>query len=116
MVIVEEKDHGELHPFIDKKTMGVENVRLSPSLTDTQAEELRGMIHKFEEVFSDLPGRTEVVRCELQCSTEEPVHVKQYPLPLAMQEVIESEIEEMLKQGIIERANSPYNAPLVVVK
>lgn len=47
MVIAEEKDHGELHTFIDKKTMGVENVRLSPSLTDTQAEQLRGMIHKF---------------------------------------------------------------------
>lgn len=56
MVIAQQNDHGEVHNYIDKKNMGVESVRFNQSLAAPQVEALRGLIHKFEEVFSDVPG------------------------------------------------------------
>lgn len=60
-VIAEDTDHGQVQTYNDKKTMGVESVMWNPDLQATQVEELKGVIHKFEEVFSYLPGWTEVV-------------------------------------------------------
>ncbi|EEC11289.1 polyprotein of retroviral origin, putative, partial [Ixodes scapularis] len=51
-----------------------------------------------------------------QLTTPQPIHVRQYPLPLAVQDVVENEITEMLKLDVIERCTSSYNAPVVIVK
>lgn len=47
--------------------------------------------------------------------TQEPTVKKQYPLPLASLQVIEKEVDSMLKLGVIEPAVSPYCAPVVLV-
>ena len=41
---------------------------------------------------------------------------KPYPLPYNMREVIEKEVRDMLKLGVIEPTQSPYSSPLHLVK
>ena len=46
----------------------------------------------------------------------DPVHSKPYPIPHAMQEVVEKELETMLSLGIIEPSTSAYASPIVIVR
>ena len=48
--------------------------------------------------------------------SDEPVKVKQYPLPHSQQELVKKEVQEMLRAGIIERSSSPYSSPILLVK
>ena len=48
--------------------------------------------------------------------TDEPVRSKPYPVPHAMKDTMKSEIDSMLKLGIIVPIESPYASPVVMVK
>lgn len=116
MIVTEEKDDIQVETCNYHKSMGLEKVVINPSLGMKEAAELQALLEKYGELLSDMPGRTNVIECKLDCTTATPVYVKQYPLPLMLQESVEKEVDEMLRLGIIERSTSPYNAPLVVVK
>ena len=53
--------------------------------------------------------------CEIRLTTEDPVWCKPYPVPYARREAIKQEVNKMLELGVIERSNSPYAAPVVMV-
>ena len=57
-----------------------------------------------------------MVEHEIVVTSKEPVSLKSYPTPYHLQTEIDTELEIMLKNGIIERSESAYAAPLVVVK
>jgi len=42
--------------------------------------------------------------------------VQPYPIPFAVREAVKSEDEEMCRLGVIERSDSPYSSPLLLVK
>ena len=74
---------------------------------------------KFHDVFSkskfDL-GRCNTIEHSIRVKEEEPVHVKQFPLPYADRETAKEWVQELLKQGAIEVSRSAYNSPLFFVK
>lgn len=43
------------------------------------------------------------------------VQVHARPILLALKEVIEQEVQQMLKLGVIEESSSPWRSPLVLV-
>ncbi|KAK8776894.1 hypothetical protein V5799_029762 [Amblyomma americanum] len=116
MVISEESDAGEVPTFNSRKTMGPEDAVLNPTLDAEQTAQLKCLLERYGTVFSDLPGKTKIIACKLRLTTEQPVHVRRYPLPLIAHKSVEKEVEEMLRLGIIERTESAYNSPLIVVK
>lgn len=44
-----------------------------------------------------------------------PINTKPYRLPEAHKAEIETQIDKLVKQGVVEESNSPYNSPLLVV-
>lgn len=52
----------------------------------------------------------------MKIKTETPVNVKQYPLPLATRASVEEQVQAMLRLGILEISDSPFNAPVLIVK
>ena len=52
----------------------------------------------------------------IEVTTDQPVRTKVYPLPYAVRELIQKEVNEMLRMGIIEPSNSTYNSSVVMVK
>ncbi|KAM7284397.1 uncharacterized protein ISCGN_001491 [Ixodes scapularis] len=92
------------------------DVRLSDCLGEDQQKQLRDVISEHSCIFSDVPGKTDWAECRLELTTDTPVHVKQYPLPFATREGVEREVQEMERLGIIEKSQSPYNAPVLLVK
>lgn len=52
----------------------------------------------------------------MKVTTDTPIQVHQYPIPFSIQETVQEEVKEMLQRGIIEPSESPYQAPIVMVK
>lgn len=89
---------------------------INPELDVRQNTELIRLLEEYEDIFSDVPGKTDLVKHEIHVTSTEPTRSKAYPTPYHLQKEIDREIETMLSNGIIERSESPYAAPLVVVK
>ena len=47
---------------------------------------------------------------------DEPVRAKQYPIPHALRDECRSEIEEILKRGVVEPSSSSYPNPIVLLR
>ena len=73
-------------------------------------------MQEFSETFSDKPGRTSLLDHDIKLTTDTPVRVKQYPLPFSMLETVGDEVRSMIDLGVVERSDSPYCSPVVIVK
>ncbi|CAF1639495.1 unnamed protein product, partial [Didymodactylos carnosus] len=83
-------------------------------LDDRQKQQLRGLLSKFEECFSDTPGRTDILKHHIDTGDSRPIKLRPYRVSPPLKRIISEEISQMLKQGIIEQANSPYAAPVTL--
>ncbi|XP_064469791.1 uncharacterized protein LOC135384523 [Ornithodoros turicata] len=92
------------------------HVVFEANLTQQQRKEAGQLVHKFQEIMSDVPGQTSVTTCQLEMTTPTPVHTKQYPLPFAVRKAVEEEVQAMLRMGIIEKSTSAYDSPVLVVR
>lgn len=110
----EDKEVLELYNCVQKETF--KDVDINPNLSTKQKNELLSLLEEYSEIFSDVPGKTDLVRHEIQVTSTEPIRSKAYPTPYHLQQEIDREIETMLRNGIIERSEASYAAPLVVVK
>lgn len=61
-------------------------------------------------------GRSTVVPVDIKTIDEEPVHCHPYRVSSVQREIIDKQVEEMLKLGVIRESTSPYAAPVVLVK
>lgn len=93
------------------------NIR-TEHLTKEQKEHLQEIIFRHRELFTE-PNETltytSAVIAEIHTKTEEPIYSRYYPYPMHLKEEVEKQIEDLLKQGIIQPSRSPYNSPIWVV-
>ena len=93
----------------------ISDVELSKELSKEQQEDIRKMLKRRKELFTDLPGRAGVIRHSLTLTDDKPIRSKPYPLPYAKRANLKEEIDKMLKAEIIRESNSPYASPIVIV-
>ena len=121
--IDEEEDTGELQ----RKGLSIETLNLRQSetfrdvhmgeeLDDQQKQEMLSVLKEFEDVLSDVPGRTSAYVYDIKLTSSTPVRRKPYPTPQALQAEFRKEVQAMLEAGIIEPSDSPYSSPPVIVK
>ncbi|XP_064470233.1 uncharacterized protein LOC135384984 [Ornithodoros turicata] len=97
-------------------TEDAKDVVISSEICAEERREIELLLDQYGTVFSDVPGKTDLVQCRLQMTTDRPIYVKQYPLPYALRESVQEEVERMLQMGVIEPSESAYNSPVVIVK
>ena len=85
-------------------------------LSAAQQSEIRELLDEYSEIFSDVPRVTHLIEHKVELTETEPIKHKPYPIPYKMQEIIDKEIDEMLRMGVIEHSEAPYASPLVLVK
>ena len=78
--------------------------------------EMKDILKDFPDVFTDIPGKTNLVECDITLTSQEPVKVKQYPMPYSMTDDLKKEVQQMLELGVIEHSESPYNFPIVMIR
>ena len=94
----------------------VEDVGISSELDPEQSKQVKRLLQNHRKVMTDAPGRTNLAYHEIKTTSTEPIRSKPYPLPYALRETVNREIDDMLRLGIIERSDSPYASPIVLVK
>ena len=94
----------------------VSDVHICPELSETQKEELHQLLDEYHDIFSDLPGETKLAEHKIQLRDNNPIRTKQCPIPHSLRDVVKSEVDEMCRMGVIERSQSPYSSPLLLIK
>ena len=85
-------------------------------LTHEQAYEMAKIIHRHKGIFSDLPGKTNVIQHDIIVTDDKPVRLKPYTIPIHLRDNLQKEIDELVSMGLIEPSNSAYASPIVLVK
>ena len=111
-----EETDADLDLYSNQQTETYKDVQIDESLSVEQQQELKELIKEYQDVFTDIPGRTNLGEHSIQLTSADPVRSKPYPLPHSMLEAVEKELESMLQLGIIEPSSSAYASPIVVVK
>jgi len=89
---------------------------VNPELTEERRGAVMKVLEEFHDVFTDVPGLTNLGEHSITLTTEEPIHSRPYSLPHSMQKKVEKELDDMLKLGIIEPSTSSYSSPIVFVR
>jgi hypothetical protein len=102
-------------PLGDAKE-GVDQVGVSGELTKDQRQQIKAVLDKYSDVFTDKPGCTTLVDFKIHLNTTDPIRIKGYPVPYNAREAVDEEVSKMLDLGVIEPSNSPYSSPVVLVR
>jgi len=94
----------------------IKDVHIASTLTEDQGSEINTVLEQFRDILTDLPGRTTLAEHKITLTTNEPIRVKQYPLPYNTKQDIQKEVEVMLSLDVIEPSESPYSSPVVIVR
>ena len=73
------------------------------------------MLEKYEDVVTNIPGKTDLVVHDIKLKDKRPIFKKPYCLPFALRAQVKQEIDNMKAAGIIENSQSPWAAPIVCV-
>jgi len=85
-------------------------------LTQLQQTELDKLLAKYADIFSDTPGKTSFATHHIALVLDtKPVSLSPYRLHPEKAKLVQKEIDEMLKMGIITHSDSPWASPIVIV-
>ena len=70
----------------------IRDIKLGVDLTREQQDQIMGVLKKHETIFTDLPGKTNLIQHKICLTDNTPIKSKPYPLPYAMREELKGEI------------------------
>lgn len=96
-----------------KNSLGINNypVELRPIITEICKKYIG-----FFKVDSESLTYANSITHKIDLTDDIPINVKQYRYPQLLQNEIEKQVQQMLKDKIIEESDSPYNSLLWIVK
>ena len=112
--IVDEGELLELGGHGRKETS--RDVKLGFGLTKSQEENVWQVLGASNSVFTDVPGKSNVIQHQITLTDSTSIPSKPNPLPYAIRENLTTEIQEMIDLGIIRASTSSYASPIVIVK
>ena len=91
-------------------------MKLGLELTKSQEENVWLDLGAYDSVFTDMPGKSNVIQHQITLTDSTPIRSKPYLLPYAIRENLKTKIQEMLDLGRIRASTLPYASPIVIVK
>ena len=67
-------------PTLESKE-SYKDVKIADTLSDEQRSQVTDLLYEYRDIFTDVPGTTNLGVHAIELTTEEPVRVKQYPMP-----------------------------------
>ena len=89
-------------PRADRKE-NIGDVKLSDELTADERSMLLKTLQQYDETLTDVPGRTDVITCDIKLTTDQPIRTGAYPVPYSVRQIIKDEVTSMLSLGVIEQ-------------
>ena len=81
-------------------------------------EQIRRIIETYYHLFllkGDPPPRTHVLEHHINTIDDRPIFTKQYRYPPALHHEVREQVNNLLKDNVIQPSESPYNSPLWIV-
>ena len=95
---------------------GVHDVKLGDEeLPEDQRRVLKDLVLRYPDVFTDMPGETDVIQHQIRLTDDTPIRCKPYPLPYAMREELRNEVDTLLEMGVVRPSTSPYASPIIIM-
>ncbi|XP_065925767.1 uncharacterized protein [Magallana gigas] len=110
----EQQDSILMPPVTQTET--AKDIKFADRLTPDQLETAKSLCDSFSDVFTDIPGMTNLMEHKIVVTSSEPVRVKPYPIPFSTEKTITEEVQKMLQLNVIEPSSSPYSAPVVIAR
>ena len=101
--------------FTSLSPQGPPEVPIGEDLSPSQRQELREILERHQDRFTDLPGHTTVLRHDIITDPGKVIRQRPYRIPEARREAIREEVGKMLRLGVIEESHSPWSSPIVLV-
>lgn len=114
MYDVEVIEEEGMNVYDEKATKGA--VEHAECLNDENKQQLHELIDEFRDLFSDKPGQIKGYEHKMELKDTTGFYIKPYPIPVVFQREVQRQIDEMINWGIIEKKQTEYVSPLVVVK
>ena len=111
---VDDEELLELGPTTLKETAA--DMVLGERLTEEQRVQLEELIDRYEHIFTDVLGDSNLTEHQIEVTSEEPIRSKPYAIPYNVRESPKEDIQAMLQMGVIRESKSPYASPVVVVR
>ncbi|MEW8547985.1 MAG: retropepsin-like aspartic protease/reverse transcriptase, partial [Candidatus Thiodiazotropha sp.] len=95
----------------------LENV--SQELNTEEKQQFASLLSEFQDIFMSPDGqlgRTHVASHSIDVGNAKPIKIPPRKCPLAQREIIDTELDKMLSQNVIEPSDSPWSAPICLVK
>lgn len=116
MGIVPDLRHNEWH-FSDEPANidSVDHLRSQTILTSLQETRLKALIDRNIALMGDQLGCTDVAE-HVIVTKSPPIKQRYYPVSPVIQKIIDSELQTMLNEGIIETSTSAWSSPILMVR
>ena len=94
----------------------VNAIKFNKDIASEVKKELIQLIGEYKDVISELPGQTNVIQHEIKVNSDSYLKQKPYQVPYHYRKDVEKEIQLLLDNGLIQKSQSPYASPIVIVK
>ncbi|KAK4287334.1 hypothetical protein Pmani_039592, partial [Petrolisthes manimaculis] len=107
-------------PEMESRWNGVVNVEelirgKTSHLESPEREELSGLLYRFQSVFRNSPGRTNVLEHDVDVGEADPRRQRPYRVNPKKADVIRKEIQYMLEHDLVESCQSEWASPVTLV-
>ncbi|XP_064485140.1 uncharacterized protein LOC135397466 [Ornithodoros turicata] len=106
-------DIGDNQPTVDEI---VRTVVGKIELSEEETDDIRRLIRDFEGLFSDIPGKTDLITHDIELTTEGPVRSRPYRISPRQEGIMRKEVERMLELGIVVEGDSDFASPMIIVE
>lgn len=101
---------------VETSNMKVPSVSLE-FLSESQVSQVTNIVESFKKITSkDRLGLTHKITMNIDTGDAKPFKLRQYLMSPYMLQLLNSELDDMLKLGVVEPSKSPWNSPVLLVK
>ncbi len=101
-------------------THAVQDVLLADTcLNSDQTSSLKDLLAEFSDIFSSHPydyGKTDLLTHSINTGNAAPIKLRPYRTSPATQNILQQEVSRLLERDVIEESQSPWSAPVVLVR
>ena len=98
----EEMEGSDLHLIEIESKESVYDVNVNNDLEEHQKPELNNLLNKYDNVFTTIPGTTNLVKHSIKLTTDEPVVCKPYPLPFTSRNNLRVDFRKINKITLVD--------------
>ena len=90
-------------------------VKLQGQCEEFDEEKWNKMKKEFDDVFTDVPGRTGVCQLVIETGDAQPIASGPHRVPDRLKEGVRLEVAKLVEMGVVEESTSPWASPIVPV-